>query len=393
MLKFLFNKSRVRLTVLLLGLMLVAAGCYGTRIGESWASISSIQINDAENLVVAFNDHIAFVEPRFGDLLPMLDDDGNTRRDPETGNQREWRIPTERLNGATVFSMPLQIDDETLVVATLSNGLLEINLVDGNTRVLAELSSQVLANIAMDDTNFYIPYKDQDVVAIDRETYDEVWRITTEEGVWSAPVVANDRIYFGSLDHNLYIVAPDGELLHTIDLGGAIGASPRVIDNHVYVGTFTHKMYDIDATSGEILAEYETSNWIWNTPVIQDGVLYSADFGGNVFALDVNDNLAELWNEQAADRGIRSAPVVLDEHVVVATRSGKLYWLDRGNGAVDFECEVEGTPEILADMYVVQPDTSENLDVPIVVVSTVDTSRLLIGFEPDSRCQSWIYPG
>src|SRR5580692_11081702 len=64
------------------------------------------------------------------------------------------------------------------------------------------------------------------------------WKVTTGAGIESAPAIGPDRtIYFGSHDHFLYAVSPDGEPKWAFETGAEIQSSPGIsADGAIYFG-------------------------------------------------------------------------------------------------------------------------------------------------------------
>ena len=134
-----------------------------------------------------------------------------------------------------------------------------------------------------------------------------------------------------------------------------------------------------------------------NIPPLQDSTLYVADLGGMVYALDTAHDLNEVWSRQFGTLGIRATPLVTQDRVVVATRDGIVYWLNRSDGS-DIR-DSDGQPlqrkvdvEILANMLLVGPSESSGLQEPIVVVTTVATNPLLVAYKLASGEKLWSYP-
>ena len=156
------------------------------------------------------------------------------------------------------------------------------------------------------------------------------------------------------------------------------------------MGSFNKSFFEI-SLDGHILNRYDTQNWVWGTPAIDDeGIVYVADLSGYVHALDTNSSLAERWSVQIAERGIRPGPLVYEQRVIVASRDGKVYWLDRRDGGLINDREIEGRPELLGNLLLLQPSETLDIDQPLVIVSSVNAGELLIAFEVDGR-QTWVY--
>jgi outer membrane protein assembly factor BamB len=191
------------------------------------------------------------------------------------------------------------------------------------------------------------------------------------------------------MGHNLYAVDINtGSEIWRRDLGGAIAATPAYNDGHLYIGSFDRKLFDISAETGEILAEYEVGDWMWSTPVLVDGILYTTDMSGGVFALNIGDGFTEIWQSHPATKGIRARPLVTESYVIVASRDGNVYWLERETGNEIFHQTVG--EEILSDILLVQPSESLDIPEPLVVVSTEKDNKVLVAFTLEGAPR-WTY--
>jgi len=389
------SKMRHKIIWSALLVLLITTSCVAARQGVSWPAIDTITINGEQKIVVAYNEHVALVEPSNGALVSLTNAEGEIRRDDE-GNVREFVVNGNDYENAQFFASPLRLDEETLLFPAYNERLLQFDLITANADNVAGISlpGQVIAEPAVGNDLWYVPIKTRHVVALDAETNDVVWTAETQEGVWDSPLLVDEVLYFGEVDHIFYAInAETGETLWTQDLEGAIAATPTYYEGRLFVGSFSHKMVEIDSETGDILSEHEGTNWIWSSPVIEDGTLYYTDLSGFVYALDVNNNLQEIWSRQVAERGIRAAPLVVGQDVIVASRDGKVYWLDRESGVIVNEREIDGRPEILSEILLLEPDETLNIAEPIIVVSTTDMGRLLVAFPLDFRSgiNGWTY--
>jgi len=297
-----------------------------------------------------------------------------------------------------IFSSPLLLEDgsePTLLFPTYNNRMLEFTL--DNAQVVdpvgIPLESGVLADVPASEDLFFVPYRSGGLQALDRETYQEVWRLETGEGIWAEPLLQDGVLFVPSIDHFLYAVDADsGEPVWSapVDLEGAIASTPLYADGFLYVGSYSHKMYKIDVETGEIVAEYEGNNWIWGTPVLYEDVLYYTDLSGYVYALNADD-LTLIWEERHAEKGIRPAPIVTDEFVVAASRDGKVYWLDRETGTLVLDRELEGRPEILSDILLLEADPEAGVDDALIIVGSTDPGRLVGAFALENSLPIWVY--
>jgi outer membrane protein assembly factor BamB len=370
---------------LLAGVLLT--GCIPSRVGVRWASVRLM--GEAQNILLTFADYIVIVNPATGYEIALLNEEGTARIDPETNQPRQWQVS---LQGAQFFSAPLQVDEDTLLAADYNRRLFYVDVQNARLENATgqAIGGQVVAEIVGDDENIFLPYYNHDLVALNRETFDQVWAVDTDNGIWSEPLLTEEGIlYFGSLDHKLYAVdTADGSVLWTLELGGAITGTPALYNDKLYIGSFDRKVYEI-SLEGEKLNEYQADNWIWSMPIIVDDVLYTADMGGTVYALNIVDGFEEVWKTKATGRGIRPSPLVTDEFVIVAGRDGHVEWLNRETGVIEITNEVQA--EILSDILLIEPSESNELAQPLVVVSTIDHSRLLVSFTLNDGAPKWVY--
>ena len=171
-----------------------------------------------------------------------------------------------------------------------------------------------------------------------------------------------------------------------LDLGGAAPVAPVVYERQLYTGSFSRKIFKI-SRQGRILAEFSTEDWVWGAPAIVDGVLYAADLGGNVYALEIREeSFRLLWQSEVSERAIRATPVASGEYVIVAGRDQKLYWLDRDDGRTYFTRELAG--EIVSDMLLLDQGADSE---PLLAVSTLANEDALVAYGVQNGERRWTY--
>ncbi len=100
-----------------------------------------------------------------------------------------------------------------------------------NTGSPAFTSPAVVYNQALDRVLVYVANQDGTFGAYDAATGDRVWYFKVPAHLQSSPAVFKGTVYFGASDHRLYALnATTGALQCTFFTGGAIAASPLVVD-------------------------------------------------------------------------------------------------------------------------------------------------------------------
>ena len=386
------NFRRFRLAVCLILAMLAFSGCVGARMGVSWPAVGLVTVNGEQNIALAYNNDVAILSPVNGAPLRLINPvTGQAMRDSEN-NPRSWILHGSNNDGAQFYSLPIVIDAETMLVAANSGKLLLVDSVLLEVTQSIPLADKIVASMLVAEGILYVPYQNGGLSALSLDDFRELWRFHTGEGVWATPLLAGDMIIVPSIDHNLYALDRiSGQRLWSVDLGGSVASTPLLANDRLYVGSFNKSFFEI-SLDGRILNRYDTQNWVWGTPAIdQNGIIYVADLSGFVHALDTERNLAEIWSNQVAERGIRAGPLAYMDRVIVASRDGKVYWLDKRDGVPVNVREVDNLPELLGDMLLLLPSDTLKIDQPLLIVTSVDGGRLLIAFEVDGR-QNWVYP-
>lgn len=386
------NPKRYRLLVFAILATVLLSGCVGSRQGVSWPSLGVVELDGEQHVVVSYTNQVAILSPDVGSPARLINPVTGEVRRTENNDPRTWVLEGGENNNAQFFSNPLPLDNDRFLVADHNNRLLEVDSITATVEQTTAIEDHVVADMLLADGVLYIPFQSGNVSAMLLEDRSILWTYPTEEGVWAKPALVGDLIVFPSLDHFIYAVDKDsGELAWRADLEGGIASTPLIIDNRLYVGSFNKGFFEVSLEDGEILNQYETQNWVWGTPAIDDdGIVYIADLSGYVHALDTNDNLSLVWSVQVATRGIRPGPVIYEDRVIVASRDGVVYWLDSRDGLVVNDQEIEGRPELLGDLLLIEPSETFDIDEPLVIVSSVNTGELLIAFGIDGR-QMWVY--
>ena len=385
------RKHILLISLLILGVFALSA-CVGARMGVSWPAVGLIDLYGETHIALAYNNDVVILSPSNGAPARLTNPlNGEVMRDNEN-NPRTWILRGSDNDGSQFFSVPIRLDDETVLVADNNRRLLKVDSVVVDVQRSYPLADKVLTNVLLAGDTLYVPFQNGGLSAISLEDFQEKWTLPTGAGVWAQPLLVNDMLIVPSIDHFLYSVDHStGQRRWSVDLGGAVASTPLLANGRLYVGSFDKSFFEI-SLDGEILNEYVTQNWVWGSPAIdENGIIYLADLSGYVHALDSESGLRERWSAQVAERGIRAGPLVYGERVILASRDGKVYWLDKRDGQLINAREIDNRPELLGDMMLLQPSENLNINEPLLLVSSVDGARLLIAFGVDGR-QAWVYP-
>jgi outer membrane protein assembly factor BamB len=155
-------------------------------------------------------------------------------------------------------------------------------------------------------------------------------RVLFETGgeIWSAPVVQGNRVFFASLDGNLYAVnKSDGAEEWRYTGARSLVSTPVVAGGTLLVGGFDDRLHAVDMSTGNQRWAFEAENWIWSAPVVDGDRVYVGDFDGRVHALNLADG-STIWSADIADRPIVASPALTQGVLVVASQDGEIFGID-----------------------------------------------------------------
>src|SRR3990172_2100152 len=114
-----------------------------------------------------------------------------------------------------------------------------------------------------------------------------LWKQPTGGQVWSSPTVANGVVYVGSFDHNVYALnASTGAIIWAFSTGGEVFSSPAVSNGITYVGSLDNNTYALNASTGVQLWNFTTGGAVFSSPNVADGKVYVASDDSLIFALN-----------------------------------------------------------------------------------------------------------
>ena len=187
-----------------------------------------------------------------------------------------------------------------------------------------------------------------EVLALDAETGDIVWRAASLVPFSTAPTVHGGRLYAVSRDSRLQVFdASDGarlwEYQAIAESATLMGATSPAVDEQVVVAGFdsgevaalrvlngTENWSDSLAGRAVQITPLSELNAIVARPVIDRGRVFAVSHGGRMVAIDLRTG-ARVWT---ADIGAVETPWVMGDYVFVVSLEGQLVCLLRETGQV-----------------------------------------------------------
>jgi outer membrane protein assembly factor BamB len=163
--------------------------------------------------------------------------------------------------------------------------------------------------------------------------FDRLVNITTGGSVDMRPLLYKGRVYFASMNHNLYCAdANTGELIWKYKTEDRIGvvAAPMISNNVVYIGSYDQNMYALDADTGDLIWKFKTRGEILCVASEKDGILYFTSRDRFLYAVTA-DSGELVWKFETRDE-MQSSPTIFEDKLFVVSYDQNMYCVDRKTG-------------------------------------------------------------
>lgn len=147
------------------------------------------------------------------------------------------------------------------------------------------------------------------------------------KAILSSPVIAADKILFGSREGFLYCIDKNGKLLWRNDhkISWVI-STVAVKDTIVVTGTSDgHFVQAVSLNSGNDIWRFRPNSLFWSSPLIIDDKVYAGSFDGVLYCLDLKTG--NRLSEFTTSGMIMSSPVWNNNRLYVGCDDGNVYAL------------------------------------------------------------------
>jgi len=140
--------------------------------------------------------------------------------------------------------------------------------------------------------------------------------------VLSSPAAVSGKVYFGSIDENVYALGAAGVLVGLYTTQGEVTSSPAVVDGILYVGSNDGNLYALGSKGLTWDWQYATGGPVDSSPAVANGVVYvGSEYGNNppappaLTAFNADSTGGFLWEDPPCG-SVESSPAVANGSVV-----------------------------------------------------------------------------
>lgn len=210
-----------------------------------------------------------------------------------------WNYTT----GGTVASPSL--DSDYVYFGSADDSVYCLNSTDKTEIWNSSISDVPFSAPALTDTMLFVSTGGPAgaVFALNKTDGSELWNYGLGGDGYSTPAVNNGRVIVGSVSSNGVIRALNettGALLWSY-LFPAIGdftfASPIVISDYVFVGSYSNKIVALNETDGSLLWNYTTGGDVFGSAAFAEGTLVVGSVDNSVYGFDFGYKNGNVWSQ------------------------------------------------------------------------------------------------
>jgi outer membrane protein assembly factor BamB len=171
--------------------------------------------------------------------------------------------------------------------------------------------------------------------------FDRLWRITEGGSIDQHPLIYNGKIYFGSLNHNLYCLdVATGEFKWKFKARDRIAiASPVESKGIIYIGSYDQNMYALDAETGALVWKFFTRGEILSCAAVRNDTVYFGSKDKLFYALDAKTGGIK-WKFRTMGE-ILCDTMIFKDMVMFGSYDKNFYCLDADTGTLIWKFRTE----------------------------------------------------
>jgi outer membrane protein assembly factor BamB len=184
------------------------------------------------------------------------------------------------------------------------------------------------------------------LVAWDADSGRERWRFNTAP-IESSPLLKNGRLYVGSWDHNVYAIDADtGRKVWSFQADDQVNTSAAYWRGRIFIASDGGTIYALSARTGRLLwsaqsqAKFGAREFWYATPTVAYGRVYIGNTDGTMYVFGAKSGKL-LWARPLGTY-IYGAAAVSNRRVFVGTYDGKFYALDAATGDTIWQIDAHG---------------------------------------------------
>lgn len=233
-----------------------------------------------------------------------------------------------------------------LYFGTENGDVVALNAETGELVWRSQVPGEVLVSPAVGDGFVVVKLGTGSLIALNPDNGEERWIFENEQppltirGV-GEPVIDSGGVVYGTANGRIGVLVVDRgfqaweetvatpkgstDLSRLVD----VDAKPIVVAGTIYTIAYNGELFALDLRSGQQLWKRDYASF--RNMAVSGTVLYLVDSVGRIYAID-RRNGTELWSQTGLHRHFLTGPTVYKEYLVIGDNKGNLHWLNRSTG-------------------------------------------------------------
>ncbi len=155
-----------------------------------------------------------------------------------------------------------------------------------------------------------------------------VWKFQCEDEIRASVAVDMGLVYVGTYDHNVYALdAKTGAFSWKFPTDGGIVSRPAISEGLLMFGSEDCHLYSISSRTGKISWSATAEGPIRTSPVVAEGHVFFGSDDGFFYAVNLM-SMRLVWRYNTGSGAVRSSPVVLGDQIFFGTELGDFICLN-----------------------------------------------------------------
>ncbi len=154
-----------------------------------------------------------------------------------------------------------------------------------------------------------------------------LWAFQCEDEIRGTPIIHNGSIFVGSYDHNLYAIeAASGAFQWKYATDGGVVSRPAAYEDNIFFGSEDGRLHVVSTRSGKVVWTYYTDGHVRSSPRIAEGHVFIGSDDKHMHAVNITTG-REAWRFETGAE-VRSTPFVTHDSAYFGNESGDFFCVD-----------------------------------------------------------------
>jgi outer membrane protein assembly factor BamB len=230
-----------------------------------------------------------------------------------------------------IFSSPCLVDDMTIVIGSINNGVYALDGISGNIIWKLDTGGEIWSSASYNGDEVFIGSDDGFLYCLDVDGKLR-WKTKLNGKIRSSsPCLSlnEDRsssVFIGTYNGGMFCLNQStGIISWSKQISKPVMASPAMINDKVIFATSDKRIYGLQATDGSRIWDFETNDKIWSSPSVSEyeGVMFFGSLDSHIYGIDIVTG-KQTWKFPTMNI-VDSSGAIANNMLFIGSRDGLFY--------------------------------------------------------------------